>query len=62
MSLMYNLNCKWVLENPERYPKEIVKVFLDGVKEKGCNLKNISDYLESRTTNSCENYEIQIAD
>lgn len=25
MSLMYNLNCKWVLENPERYPKEIVE-------------------------------------
>jgi hypothetical protein len=41
--------------------QKALKVFLDAVKEKGCELRNISGYLESGTSNSWENYEIQIA-
>ena len=40
--------------------QKALKVFLDAVKEKGCVLRNISGYLESGTSNSWENYEIQI--
>ena len=40
--------------------QKALNVFLDAVKEKGCVLKNISGYLESGTSNSWENYEIQI--
>jgi len=40
--------------------QKALKVFLDAVKEKGCVLRNISGYLESGTSNSWGNYEIQI--
>jgi len=40
--------------------QKALKVFLDAVKEKGCVLRNPSGYLECGTSNSWENYEIQI--
>jgi hypothetical protein len=40
--------------------QKALKVFLDGVKEKGCVLKNTSGYAEVGTINSWEHYEIQI--
>lgn len=40
--------------------QKTLKIFLDAVKEKGCILKNPSGYLEVGTSNSFENYEIQI--
>lgn len=40
--------------------QKALKVFIDAVKEKGCVLKNLSGCLESGTSNSWENYEIQI--
>ena len=41
--------------------QKALKVFLDAAKEKGCVLRNSSSYLESGTSNSWNNYEIQIS-
>ncbi len=35
-------------------------IFVEAIKEKGCVLKHTSGYLECGTSNSWENYEIQI--
>lgn len=40
--------------------QKALKLFIEGAKEKGINLRNISGFLESGTNNSWENYEIQI--
>jgi hypothetical protein len=39
-----------------------LKVFINGVKNKGCILKSPSGYLECGTSNSWEDYEIQIGE
>ena len=39
--------------------QKALKVFLDAVKEKGCQLRNPSGYIDANG-NSWENYEIQI--
>lgn len=39
--------------------QKALKVFLDAVKEKGCELRNHSGYIDANG-NSWENYEIQI--
>lgn len=39
-----------------------LKIFLDGVKEKGCILRNPTGYLKGGTCESWENYEIRIND
>jgi hypothetical protein len=41
--------------------QKALKVFLDAVKEKGCELRNPTGYLCSSEGKSWENYEIQIA-
>lgn len=37
-----------------------LKIFLDAVKKKGCVIVNTGGYLECGTSNSWDNYEIQI--
>lgn len=42
--------------------QKALKVFLDGVKEKGCVLRNPRGYTETGTQKSWEDYEIQIGE
>lgn len=41
--------------------QKLLGVFLEAVKEKGCVLKNPSGYLKSGTSDSREDYQIQIS-
>ena len=42
------------------FEQKVLGLFIEAIKEKGCVLKHTSGYLESGTSNSWENYEIQI--